>query len=75
METNKQEAGDAKVEDVQEDLARLNARGTAGVLSSHALSADVHIHNFSMTFHGKVSYPQFHASRYSWVANRCPITY
>jgi len=35
------------------DLAELNARGTAGVLSSPILSADVHIHNFSMTFHGR----------------------
>ena len=35
------------------NLSELNARGTAGVLSSPALSADVHIHNFSMTFHGK----------------------
>ena len=43
-----------EVEDV--DLASLNARGTAGVLASHALSADIHIHNFSMTFHGKVIY-------------------
>lgn len=41
-----------EVEDV--DLASLNARGTAGVLASHSLSADIHIHNFSMTFHGKV---------------------
>jgi len=40
-----------EVEDI--DLASLNARGTAGVLASHALSADIHIHNFSMTFHGK----------------------
>merc|ERR1712176_1111393 len=40
-----------KVEEV--NLAELNARGTAGVLSSPVLSADVHIHNFSMTFHGK----------------------
>ena len=51
--------GDAEVdklaEEVEEvDLASLNARGTAGVLASHALSADIHIHNFSMTFHGKV---------------------
>ena len=43
-----------EVEDV--DLASLNARGTAGVLASHALSADIHIHNFSMTFHGKVGF-------------------
>ena len=42
------------VDDVAVDLAKLNARGTSGVLSSHPLSADVHIHNFSMTFHGKV---------------------
>ena len=52
-------AEDADVEkladEVEEvDLASLNARGTAGVLASHSLSADIHIHNFSMTFHGKV---------------------
>merc|ERR1712226_55887 len=35
-------------------MANLNQRGTSGVLSSHPLSADIHIHNFSMTFHGKV---------------------
>jgi len=40
-----------KVEEV--DLEELNARATAGVLSSPLLSADVHIHNFSMTFHGR----------------------
>ena len=50
---------DAEVEKLAEeveevDLASLNARGTAGVLASHSLSADIHIHNFSMTFHGKV---------------------
>lgn len=45
---------DAGVEDVTEDMANLNQRGTSGVLSSHPLSADIHIHNFSMTFHGKV---------------------
>jgi len=50
--------GDAEVDkvaaDVEEiDLANLNARGTSGVLASHSLSADIHIHNFSMTFHGK----------------------
>lgn len=44
------------VEDLVEDLSLLNSRATAGVLSSHGLSADIHIHNFSMTFHGKVSY-------------------
>lgn len=53
------EDADADVEKLAEeveeiDLASLNARGTAGVLASHALSADIHIHNFSMTFHGKV---------------------
>ena len=53
------EDADADVEklsdEVEEvDLASLNARGTAGVLASHSLSADIHIHNFSMTFHGKV---------------------
>ena len=53
------EDADAEVEKLAEeveevDLASLNARGTAGVLASHALSADIHIHNFSMTFHGKV---------------------
>ena len=37
------------------DIKELNQRGTAGVLASHELSADIHIHNFSMTFHGKVS--------------------
>lgn len=42
------------VEDLVEDLSLLNSRATAGVLSSHGLSADIHIHNFSMTFHGKV---------------------
>jgi len=52
------EDADAEVEKLAEeveevDLASLNARGTAGVLASHALSADIHIHNFSMTFHGK----------------------
>ena len=52
-------AEDADVEkladEVEEvDLASLNARGTAGVLASHSLSDDIHIHNFSMTFHGKV---------------------
>ena len=52
-------AEDADVEKLAEeveevDLASLNARGTAGVLASHSLSADIHIHNFSMTFHGKV---------------------
>merc|ERR1712212_1408509 len=35
------------------DIKDVNQRGTAGVLASHELSADVHIHNFSMTFHGK----------------------
>ena len=54
------EDADAEVEKLAEeveevDLASLNARGTAGVLASHALSADIHIHNFSMTFHGKVN--------------------
>ena len=53
------EDADAEVEKLAEeveevDLASLNARGTAGVLASHSLSADIHIHNFSMTFHGKV---------------------
>ena len=53
------EDADADVEKLAEeveevDLASLNARGTAGVLASHSLSADIHIHNFSMTFHGKV---------------------
>ena len=48
---------DKLAEEVEEvDLASLNARGTAGVLASHALSADIHIHNFSMTFHGKVGF-------------------
>ena len=48
---------DKLAEEVEEvDLASLNARGTAGVLASHALSADIHIHNFSMTFHGKVKF-------------------
>lgn len=46
---------DKLAEEVEEvDIASLNARGTAGVLASHSLSADIHIHNFSMTFHGKV---------------------
>ena len=40
---------------VTEKVAELNARGTSGVLSSPALSADIHIHNFTMSFHGKVS--------------------
>lgn len=41
-------------EEVEEvDLSNLNARGTTGVLTSHSMSADIHIHNFSMTFHGK----------------------
>ena len=39
---------------ITEDIKTLNARATSGVLSSHQLSADVHIHNFSLTFHGKV---------------------
>jgi len=47
-------AANDKVEEVTEDLKNLNARATAGVLSSPALSADIHIHNFSMTYHGKV---------------------
>ena len=57
---NKKVVDEEEVEKVAEEveekvnLADLNQRGTAGVLSSPALSADVHIHNFSMTFHGKV---------------------
>lgn len=52
------EPEEANVEEVTDkmekvDMAELNARGTAGVLSSPILSADVHIHNFSMTFHGR----------------------
>jgi hypothetical protein len=43
-----------------EEMAKLNMRGTTGVLASNMLSADIHIHNFSMTFHGKVkSYLKF----------------
>ena len=58
---NKKEDDDATaaVEEVAEEvddinIAELNQRATAGVLASHELSADVHIHNFSMTYHGKV---------------------
>ena len=50
-ETDKVDEVTDKMEKV--DMAELNARGTAGVLSSPILSADVHIHNFSMTFHGR----------------------
>ena len=49
-----EEKPEVAVEEVTEDLAKLNQRGTSGVLSSHPLSADIHIHNFSMTFHGRV---------------------
>lgn len=46
--------GKEEIEEISADLKNLNSRATAGVLSSHPLSADIHIHNFSMTFHGKV---------------------
>ena len=35
------------------DIDDLNARATTGVLSSPLGSSDIHIHNFSMTFHGR----------------------
>jgi len=39
---------------ITENVKELNARSTAGVLSSPALGADIHIHNFTMSFHGNV---------------------
>ena len=50
-------AEEAQIEEITQDVSMLNQRGTSGVLSSHPLSADIHIHNFSMTFHGKVRFP------------------
>ena len=41
---------------ITENVKELNARSTAGVLSSPALGADIHIHNFTMSFHGNVSF-------------------
>jgi ATP-binding cassette, subfamily F, member 2 len=41
---------------ITEDVKELNARSTAGVLSSPALGADIHIHNFTMSFHGNVRF-------------------
>ena len=49
------ELEEANVEEVTDKLEKvgmveLNARGTAGVLSSPILSADVHIHNFQRIY-------------------------
>ena len=41
---------------ITKGVQEINARSTAGVLSSPALGADIHIHNFTLTFHGHVSF-------------------
>lgn len=73
-------AEEAQIEEITQDVSMLNQRGTSGVLSSHPLSADIHIHNFSMTFHGKVlcentSFELNNGNRYGLLgANGCGKT-
>jgi len=40
---------------INEINADKDARSCTGVLASHPISSDLHIHNYSCTYHGQVS--------------------